>query len=109
MDIINSTQIFAALAQEIRLRAVKLLVEAGPAGLRAGELSDTLGVRQNTLSANLAVLLGVGLVWNRQEGRVIRYFADYDQIGSLLGFMLTDCCDGHPAVYKPVLEDLRKL
>ena len=62
----------AALGQETRLDIFRLLVRAGPDGLAAGEIAEELGVLQNTLSANLSVLLRAGMVRNRREGRSIR-------------------------------------
>lgn len=83
---------FAALSQETRLDVFRLLIAAGPGGLLAGEIGERLGVRQNTMSANLAVLDRAGLVVNRREGRNVRYIADFDGIDGLLRFIIDDCC-----------------
>ncbi|MGA8992224.1 MAG: helix-turn-helix domain-containing protein, partial [Rhodoplanes sp.] len=40
----------AALAQDNRLDVFRLLVQAGPQGLPAGEIAAALGVPPNTLS-----------------------------------------------------------
>ena len=63
-------------------------------------------MRQNTLSANLSVLLTAGLVRNRREGRAIRYFANTDGVKGLLGFLLQDCCGGQPELCQPLIRDL---
>lgn len=63
---------FTALSQEPRLRVFRRLVRAGPEGLTAGELAEGLGVRQNTMSANLAVLLNASVVRNRRERQRVR-------------------------------------
>lgn len=73
----------------------------------AGELSARLNVRQNTLSANLLVLLNAGLVRNQRQGRTIRYFADMDQFSALIGYMMQDCCGGRPELCQPVLDELK--
>ena len=78
----------AALGQETRLDIFRLLVRAGPDGLAAGEIAEELGVLQNTLSANLSVLLRAGMVRNRREGRSIRYFADMDGMAGLLAYTM---------------------
>ena len=79
---------FSALSQQTRLDVFRLLIKAGADGLLAGELGEQLEVRQNTMSANLAVLLNSGLVRNERQGRTIRYFADFDAVRGLLGFLM---------------------
>lgn len=96
----------AALSQETRLDVFRLLVRAGADGLLAGEISDRLGVRQNTMSANLSVLLNAGLVRNARQGRAIRYFADMEHMRGLLSFLLEDCCGGRPELCQPILAEL---
>ena len=54
----------------------RLLVTAGSEGMLSGEIGKELGIRQNTMSANLAIMLNAGIIRNRREGRSIRYFAD---------------------------------
>ncbi|TCK98995.1 ArsR family transcriptional regulator [Shimia isoporae] len=97
---------FAALSQETRLDVFRLLIEAGDTGLVAGDIAETLDVKQNTLSANLSVLLNAGLVKNQREGRAIRYFADTNGLQGLLGFLLQDCCGGRPELCQPLIADL---
>ncbi|SHK14695.1 transcriptional regulator, ArsR family [Shimia gijangensis] len=106
MDKINALTAFSALSQEIRLDVFRLLIEAGDVGAQAGEIATQLNVRQNTLSANLSVLLNAGLVTNQREGRAIRYFANTNGLRGLLGFLLKDCCGGHPELCEPLIETL---
>ncbi|GIT91589.1 transcriptional regulator [Jannaschia pagri] len=108
MDKISALRAFSALGQETRLDVLRLLIQAGPEGMAAGDLVTTLGVRQNTLSANLGVLLNAGLVRNQREGRSIRYFVDLEGVRGLLGFLLRDCCGGRPDVCQPLLDDLAR-
>lgn len=106
MDILSALDAFAALSQPTRLEAFRLLIKAGEGGMSAGEISDTLAVRQNTMSTNLAVLTRAGLIRNHREGRSIRYFADMDGLRGLLAFLLEDCCGGHPELCRPVIDEL---
>ena len=106
MDMNAALTAFSALSQRTRLEAFRLLVTAGDMGMSAGDIAEALDVRQNTLSANLAVLLQAGLVRNQREGRVIRYFADLDGMRGLLGFLLEDCCGGQPELCQPLIKDL---
>ncbi|MAS42010.1 MAG: transcriptional regulator [Rhodobacteraceae bacterium] len=98
---------FAALSQATRLDALRLLIEAGPEGLPAGDIAARLEVRPNTLSPNLAILVQAGLARNRREGRTIRYFADLDGLRRLVGFLVQDCCGGRPELCRPLFDDLR--
>ena len=97
---------FTALSQDTRLDAFRLLLETGEAGLAAGQISDALGVRQNTMSAHLAQLHQAGLIHSKREGRVIRYFADLDGIRGLLGFLMQDCCGGRPDQCQPFISEI---
>jgi len=106
MDKTNALAAFAALSQPTRLDVFRLLIEAGAAGMRAGEIADALAVRQNTMSANLGVLLQAGLVDNRREGRSIRYHADLDGVRGLLGFLMEQCCSGQPELCRPIIDDI---
>ncbi len=104
MDIMSATNAFAALSQETRLSAFRLLVKSGARGIAAGDLAEHLGVKQNTMSANLSVLLHSGLVERRREGRSIIYLANFVKIRDLLAFLLEDCCGGNPALCEPFLD-----
>jgi len=97
---------FSALSQQTRLDVFRLLIKAGADGLLAGELGELLDVRQNTMSANLTVLLNAGLVRNERQGRTIRYFADFDAVRRLLAFLMEDCCGGRPELCKPVIDEI---
>lgn len=103
----NDTLIaLGALAQETRLDVFRTLVKAGPAGLPAGVIADRLGVRQNTMSTNLAVLTRAGLIRSEREGRSIRYFADFNGMRGLLAYLMEDCCGGRPTVCAPLLDEI---
>lgn len=106
MDIKDALSAFGALSQKTRLEVFRLLIRAGDAGMTAGEIGEALDVRQNTMSANLAVLLQSGLIRNEREGRSIRYFADLDGIRELLTFLMADCCGGHPELCAQVIETI---
>lgn len=106
MDKNSTLAALSALGQETRLDVFRLLVQAGEGGMLAGEISDRLDVRQNTMSSNLAILHQAGLVSNRREGRAIRYFADMEGMRGLLGFLMEDCCGGRPELCQPVIDQI---
>lgn len=83
-----------ALAQETRLKAFRLLVEAGPQGLPAGKIGEALDLPPATLSFHLAQLARAGLVRSRQEGRFVIYSADFQSMNQLVGFLTENCCGG---------------
>lgn len=92
MEIKTAIAIFAALSQDTRLRAFRLLVEAGPTGMPAGAISDALGTPHNTLSFHLNHLLHAGIVSSRRDGRSVIYSTNFEAMRELLAFMVKDCC-----------------
>ncbi len=106
MDKSDCLKVFSALSQATRLDVFRLLIKAGADGLPAGEINERLGVRQNTMSTNLSILLQAGLVKNRREGRSVRYVADMSAVRGLLAFLMEDCCGGHPELCQPLIEQI---
>ena len=94
METRNVVNQLAALAQETRLAAWRLLIEAGPAGLTVGTIGEALGVPPATLSFHLKTLANAGLVSTRQEGRFIHCAADFAAMHGLVGFLSENCCGG---------------
>jgi len=102
----------AALAQDNRLDMFRLLVEAGPAGLPAGKVSERLGLAPNTLTFHFDRLREAGLVTVRRDGRSMIYAAQFNTMNGLLAYLTENCCQGAaetsaPAESKPV-KSLRK-
>jgi len=94
MEMPRIVDALAALAQETRLKAYRLLVEAGPAGLAAGRIGEALDLPAATLSFHLAHLSRTGLVSSRQEGRFVIYSADFKNMNELVGYLTENCCGG---------------
>lgn len=97
----------SALAHETRLDVFRLLVQAGPEGIAAGEVAEHLGVLQNTMSTHLGVLARAGLIHRERDGRVIRCSADFDGMQKLLTYLLQDCCRGNQSVCTPLFESIK--
>ncbi len=106
MDVKVALEALSALSHETRLWAFRLLVQAGPAGLPAGQIAEGLGSRQNTMSSHLKILATAELIKSQREGRSIVYKADYDTVRELVLFLMEDCCAGNNAVCRPVAESL---
>ena len=84
----------AALAQENRLDTFRLLVQAGPEGMPAGEVATRLGISPNNLTFHFDKLREAGLVTVRREGRSMIYAARYDAMNALVGYLTENCCGG---------------
>lgn len=106
MDNLDALSAFAALSQPTRLDVFRLLVKAGENGIPAGLIGEKLGVRQNTMSANLNILANAKLIRSQREGRSIRYFVDFNGLRGLLGFLLEDCCGGRRDLCQPLLDEI---
>lgn len=83
-----------ALAQEHRLAVFRLLVQAGPQGMPAGALADSLGVPASSMSFHLAQLANAGLVTQRRQSRSIIYAADFAAMNDLMAYLTENCCGG---------------
>jgi DNA-binding transcriptional ArsR family regulator len=104
METKDAAGVLSALALEGRLAIFRLLVRAGPQGVRAGDIAEAVGAHASTLSANLTVLAHAGLVEGRKDGRSIYYAARYDRMRDLMAFMLDDCCNGAPEICAPLMD-----
>ena len=87
---------FGALSQETRLEVFRQLVRLAPDSIPAGDLARDLDVPPSTMSSHLAILQRAGLVNSERQGRAILYSADLDGARDLVGFLVRDCCRGHP-------------
>jgi len=106
MEISDAVTALAALAQDNRLDVFRLLVQAGPEGMPAGQVAEALGLAPNTLTFHFDRLRSAGLVTVRRDGRSMIYTAQYEAMNALLGFLTDNCCQGAaekcaPAVCKP--------
>jgi ArsR family transcriptional regulator, arsenate/arsenite/antimonite-responsive transcriptional repressor len=86
-----------ALAQESRLDVFRLLVQAGPDGIPAGQIAEGLNLASATLSFHLNQLKHAGLVTFRRESRSLIYTAEYAAMNDLLAYLTENCCQGDAA------------
>ena len=85
---------FAALAQPTRLATFRLLIQAGPKGLPALEISRQLGTKPSTLSGHLSILKRAKVLSATRHQREIHYAADLSTVTELVQFLIADCCGG---------------
>jgi len=84
----------AALAQETRLAIFRLLVQAGPQGMAAGEIARRLDLAPATLSFHLAQLTHAKLIDFRRESRCLIYAPNFSEIEGVVAYLLENCCAG---------------
>ena len=90
----DAIEAFAALAQPSRMTIFRLLVRVGPKGLQVNEIARRLNIVASTLSGHLAILKRAGLLTATRHQREIHYAANMDAINKMVGFLLSDCCEG---------------
>jgi ArsR family transcriptional regulator len=90
-----------ALAQDTRLALFRLLVQAGPGGLAAGEIAERLDVPAPTLSFHLTQLSHAGLLVSLRRGRSIVYSADFEAMQAIVDFLTESCCGGRRELCAP--------
>ena len=96
MEILGAIGTFAALGNETRLRAFKYLVQAGKAGMTAGNIARALEVPPSTLTTHLGTLVQAGLIQSWRSERNIFYAIRAEGIRDLVHYLTSDCCQGRP-------------
>ncbi len=102
MELLEATRGLSALAQPSRLQVFRLLIQAGPEGLAAGDIARSLTLAPNTLTAQLHILVEAGLIHSERLGRNVIYRADPEAITQLVTYLVEDCCGGRPEVCAPL-------
>jgi len=85
---------FAALSHKTRLAMLRLLVQAGCAGLSAGEIATRLNATPSRASFHLSALQNAGLITVERQARTLIYRPAFDGLAALLAFLMEDCCAG---------------
>lgn len=96
MDQVDAVDALGALAQPLRLRVFRALVQAGADGLSAGDLAVRLGIAPSSLSFHLSRLEAAGLVTARRAHRYIFYAVAAGTVRRLFDFLTEECCEGRP-------------
>src|SRR5215469_15082955 len=102
MEKIDAVAALAALAQDNRLDVFRLLVQAGPEGMPAGEVANALRLAPNTLTFHFDRLRGAGLVTVRREGRSMIYAARFETMNALIAYLTENCCQGRADQCMPI-------
>lgn len=90
------TETLTALGHPGRMAVFRLLARRAPDTVSAGELVQALGLKPSTLSVYVAILTRSGLVRQERDGRFLRYGINLENVGTLVEFLVNDCCRGRP-------------
>ena len=107
METKSALSALSSLAQDSRLAIFRALVQIGPEGLPAGQISEATGIPPSSLSFHLKELTHAGMVTSRQDGRFVIYAANFETMNGLIAFLTENCCGGKAcsparAVAKPI-------
>jgi protein-tyrosine-phosphatase/DNA-binding transcriptional ArsR family regulator len=96
MELESQIRRLAALAHPGRLQVFRLLVGRAPQSVRPADMLESLDLKPNTLSVYLGALADAGLVEATRDGTRLFYRARLQAMGSLVDFLVADCCRGRP-------------
>ncbi|WP_307188593.1 ArsR/SmtB family transcription factor [Acidiphilium multivorum] len=94
----------AALAHEHRLAAYRILVEAGPAGIAAGDIAEKIGLVPSSFTFHVQALRNAGLISQRRVSRHVIYAADFAAMNTLVGFLVENCCGQGLSICSPACD-----
>lgn len=87
-----------ALSHETRLRIVRHLVERGSEGDSAGAIGEAVEATPSKITFHISSLERAGLVSSERVSRQIVYRMNFDQMGTLLNYLMRDCCNNNATV-----------
>ena len=94
MDDAKASLAFAALGHPNRVAILRLLVQAGDAGLSVSEIRAHMDIPATTFGHHLKAMADAGLIAQTRQGRALISRADYSALQGLVGFLMEDCCRG---------------
>lgn len=91
---LNIVNALSALAQDSRLAIFRCLVQAGPEGLAAGEISKAVKIGPSSVSFHMKEMLRANMVTSSTQGRFVIYSANFKAMDELISFLTENCCGG---------------
>ncbi|MES1173402.1 MAG: metalloregulator ArsR/SmtB family transcription factor [Myxococcales bacterium] len=88
----HHAQQLSALGHPVRLKILRFVVQAGSAGVPAGDIQAHVDLPASTLSHHLKRLADAGVISSRSEGTFLFYAADYPALRGLTDYLWEDCC-----------------
>jgi len=107
-QIARYADMFGALANDARLRILRLLLSAHPDGMVAGDIQQELGIPNSTLSHHLEKLRSEDLARVRRDGSFLWYRANAEALQEILTFLYAECCTRNKAVEPGTIVQLCK-
>ncbi len=107
MEMTEAATAFDALGHPRRLQVFRLLVQAGPSGIAAGEIARALNIPPPSLTPHLQTLQRASLIVARRDGRSVIYVVDFQGLKGLLAFLLDECCQGLESCAPSTVESCR--
>ncbi|HTT61971.1 MAG TPA: metalloregulator ArsR/SmtB family transcription factor [Bryobacteraceae bacterium] len=97
-QIARYADMFGALANDARLRILRLLLSSHPDGMVAGDIQTELGIPNSTLSHHLDKLRSENLARVRRDGSFLWYTANTEALQEILTFLYAECCTRNKAI-----------
>lgn len=94
MELTLAAQSLAALGHANRLEIFRILVQAGSAGMRIGDLQTALGRPASTVAFHLRALTSANLILQDREGREVYCRVNFLALDQVLQYVKQDCCKG---------------
>ncbi len=82
----------SALGHPVRLKILRFVVQAGTAGVPAGDIQAHVDLPASTLSHHLKRLTDAAVLSSRADGTFLLYSADYPALRRLTDYLWEDCC-----------------
>jgi ArsR family transcriptional regulator len=101
-----AVECFSALGHAGRMALYRRLIEAGPEGMKAGDIAQVCQLPDSTASAQLTTLTQSGLISAHRQGRSIRYLVNTGRLGELMSYLIQDCCGGRPEICQDLAVSL---
>ena len=92
----DAARCLAELGHPHRLQIFNLLVKAGEAGMKVGDLQAALDLPKSTVSHHLAQLVAIRLISQTREGRVLRCRIEPARARMIQDFV-NRCCEDLPS------------
>ncbi|MFK8081813.1 MAG: ArsR/SmtB family transcription factor [Granulosicoccus sp.] len=83
----------SALSHETRLQIVRHLIKAGVDGDTAGSIGVAVNAAPSKMTFHISALERAGLVSSERVSRQIIYRVSFEQLGSMLKYLMQDCCN----------------
>lgn len=90
----DAATLFGILSNADRLGVIRALVEAGPDGMKAGDIARKIRASPSRASFHLNALSESGFLHRERRSRTLNYRIDFKTIGALITFLMEDCCKG---------------